>query len=667
MAKKQKKCKNCGKLFTPKGHEVCCSKECVRQARAKNRKTYDKACVICGEHFEATYAQQKFCSKEHHRNCVVCGHDFIVDTSNGRKAAVRTCSTKCAATLSHAGGKDKKARRRNSQEKYGVDNPFQSDEVKAKIKKTFEENPDKNYQFGTENFKKLIKDKYDVDNVSQLDDVKEKKKATSREHYGTDYHMQSKEVPDAMKQTSIVRYGVETALLLEENQRKAREGSKEKYGTDYPMQSPKCWKELKRKNQEKYGKDWYTQTDEYKEKAMATNREKYGVDWSLQAPEVKDKINATMIDRYGVENPFSSPEIQARIRETLIDEYGVDNVSKVPEIQQRKSETIAERAANDPDYMSHHRISKLNRDIAEKLNNDLNCDIHFEPSIGNGMNADIECILNDRRVIIDINPTITHNMDVPFQCILNSCTQPCGEHKPVSRDYHYQRAMSALYSLNTPYLQFYDWDSYETMRALVASHIMPITGKLSAHDCNVAKVESSDINAFLRENHVQGDVRGQSACYALMHAGEIIAVASFGKPRYNANYEWEWLRYAVRRDLIIRGAAVKLFNAFNDNMHPSSVISYVDFDHSTMRDSFMRSCGFIELEPTGASVCWSQPGSLNHVRNSSLIRQGADRLLGTHYGNMDACGLTNNQIMMLEGYLRVGTSGNRVFSWQQKL
>lgn len=621
MAKKQKKCKNCGKLFTPKGHEVCCSKECVRQARAKNRKTYDKACVICGEHFEATYAQQKFCSKEHHRNCVVCGHDFIVDTSNGRKAAVRTCSTKCAATLSHAGGKDKKARRRNSQEKYGVDNPFQSDEVKAKIKKTFEENPDKNYQFGTENFKKLIKDKYDVDNVSQLDDVKEKKKATSREHYGT----------------------------------------------DYPMQSPKCWKELKRKNQEKYGKDWYTQTDEYKEKAMATNREKYGVDWSLQAPEVKDKINATMIDRYGVENPFSSPEIQARIRETLIDEYGVDNVSKVPEIQQRKSETIAERAANDPDYMSHHRISKLNRDIAEKLNNDLNCDIHFEPSIGNGMNADIECILNDRHVIIDINPTITHNMDIPFQCILNSCTQPCCEHKPVSRDYHYQRAMSALYSLNTPYLQFYDWDSYETMRALVASHIMPITGKLSAHDCNVVKVESSDINAFLRENHVQGDVRGQSACYALMHAGEIIAVASFGKPRYNANYEWEWLRYAVRRDLIIRGAAVKLFNAFNDNMHPSSVISYVDFDHSTMRDSFMRSCGFIELEPTGASVCWSQPGSLNHVRNSSLIRQGADRLLGTHYGNMDACGLTNNQIMMLEGYLRVGTSGNRVFSWQQKL
>lgn len=621
MAKKQKKCKNCGKLFTPKGHEVCCSKECVRQARAKNRKTYDKACVICGKHFEATYAQQKFCSKEHHRNCVVCGHDFIVDTSNGRKAAVRTCSTKCAATLSHAGGKDKKARRRNSQEKYGVDNPFQSDEVKAKIKKTFEENPDKNYQFGTENFKKLIKDKYDVDNVSQLDDVKEKKKATSREHYGT----------------------------------------------DYPMQSPKCWKELKRKNQEKYGKDWYTQTDEYKEKAMATNREKYGVDWSLQAPEVKDKINATMIDRYGVENPFSSPEIQARIRETLIDEYGVDNVSKVPEIQQRKSETIAERAANDPDYMSHHRISKLNRDIAEKLNNDLNCDIHFEPSIGNGMNADIECILNDRRVIIDINPTITHNMDVPFQCILNSCTQPCGEHKPVSRDYHYQRAMSALYSLNTPYLQFYDWDSYETMRALVASHIMPITGKLSAHDCNVVKVESSDINAFLRENHVQGDVRGQSACYALMHAGEIIAVSSFGKPRYNANYEWEWLRYAVRRDLIIRGAAVKLFNAFNDNMHPSSVISYVDFDHSTMRDSFMRSCGFIELEPTGASVCWSRPGSLNHVRNSSLIRQGADRLLGTHYGSMDACGLTNNQIMMLEGYLRVGTSGNRVFSWQQKL
>lgn len=664
MAKKQKKCKNCGKPFTPKGHEACCSKECVRQARAKNRKAYDKVCVICGEHFEATYAQQKFCSKEHHRNCVVCGHDFIVDTSNGRKAAVQTCSAKCAATLSHAGGKDKEARRRNSQEKYGVENPLQADEVKAKIKKAFDENPDKDYRFGTDNFKKAIKNKYDVDNVSQLDSVKEKKKTTSQEHYGTDYPMQSPIIKEAVRNTNMARYGVPTALLTEESRQKAITTNQANYGTDYPMQSSKYWEELKQKNQEKYGKDWYTQTDEYKEKAMATNREKYGVDWSLQAPEIKDKINATMMERYGVENPFSSPEIQSRIRETLIDEYGVDNVSKVPEIQQRKAETIAERAANDPD-MSHHRISKLNRDIAEKLNNDLNCDIKFEPTIGNGMNADIECILNDRHVIIDINPTITHNMDVPFQCILNSCTQPCGEHQPITRDYHYQRAMSALDSLDTPYLQFYDWDSYETMRSLIASHIAPITGKLSAHDCNVVKVESSDINAFLRENHVQGDVRGQTACYALMHAGEIIAVASFGKPRYNVNYEWEWLRYAVRRDLIIRGAAVKLFNAFNADKHPVSVISYVDFDHSTMRDSFMRSCGFIELEHTGASVCWSQPGSLNHVRNSSLIRQGADRLLGTHYGSMDACGLTNNQIMMLEGYLRVGTSGNRVFTWIQ--
>lgn len=51
---------------------------------------------------------------------------------------------------------------------------------------------------------------------------------------------------------------------------------------------------------------------------------------------------------------------------------------------------------------------------------------------------------------------------------------------------------------------------------------------------------------------------------------------SFGKPRYNKNYECELLRLCTKNGYAVVGGAEKLFSYFVKTHNPKSVISYCD-------------------------------------------------------------------------------------------
>ena len=48
-------------------------------------------CIICREVFYSNIKGAKVCKKEHHRKCVICGNDFIVNRTDVRE----TCSGEC--------------------------------------------------------------------------------------------------------------------------------------------------------------------------------------------------------------------------------------------------------------------------------------------------------------------------------------------------------------------------------------------------------------------------------------------------------------------------------------------------------------------------------------------------------------------------------------------
>lgn len=77
--------------------------------------------------------------------------------------------------------------------------------------------------------------KYGLNNVFQLEKVKEKIKETNMKTYGCEFAMQNKDVQEKTKCTNKEKYGVEYQMQLEENKIKSRKTCKLKYGVETNM------------------------------------------------------------------------------------------------------------------------------------------------------------------------------------------------------------------------------------------------------------------------------------------------------------------------------------------------------------------------------------------------------------------------------------------------
>lgn len=155
-----------------------------------------------------------------------CGNEL--DFLNFKKGYRLYCSSKCSSN-----SEDKKIKMKQTCiERYGVENPYQSELIKNKIKQSCIIN------YGVENpmHSDEIKDKfrqtclitYGVENPSQSDKVKSKKTETSQRKYGVDHHMQVGEIADKCVSScykskyltmpsgrKIIYQGFEDKLILE--------------------------------------------------------------------------------------------------------------------------------------------------------------------------------------------------------------------------------------------------------------------------------------------------------------------------------------------------------------------------------------------------------------------------------------------------------------------
>lgn len=187
------------------------------------------------------------------------------------------------------------------------------------------------------------------------------------------------------------------------------------------------------------------------------------------------------------------------------------------------------------------------------------------------------------------------------------------------------------------------------------------TLKTSAHHCEHASITVQEANKLLDDWHVQGKTKNQEYCYALKYNGEPVAVATFAHARFNKSYEYEWIRYAVKPGVQVYGGQQALFAMFTGEVHPSSVISYVDYNHTTRERTFMDGLGFTMDGYTGPTLVWSKGNK--RITDSALRQHGADQLLNTSYGSREESGMNNHDIMEAEGWLPVYTAGNRRYTW----
>lgn len=521
--------------------------------------------------------------------------------------------------------------KRTCMEAYGVDNPLKSGAVVKKGKLTkLERYGDENYN----NRKKASDTKLEKYGDSAYNN-QQKYKQTCIEKYGVENVFQLQSVSEKIHNTMMDKYGVGHSMQSPVFQEKAKDTNRKRYGSDYVMQNDEVKHKSRDTNIEKYGHPCSLQNDEVKEKARNTMVEKYGVEHNSQTKEFWEKYKDTCVEKYGVEHPSMSEGVKDKMKHTCIERYGVEYASQSDEFKKRVMETNRRLYGVDWYCMTsecrlHGNDSKVNLNFAKTLEDSK---ISFEREFPlEGYSYDFKV----GNVLIELNPTITHNSAVNIY-----------GGNPKDENYHFAKSNTAeLHGLSC--IHIWDWDD----KAKIVRMLKPKT-ILYARKLVLREVDTVSCDRFLNEHHLQNTCKGQSVCLGLYMGDVLVEVMTFGKPRYNRNYEWELLRLCTHCDYKIVGGAERLYKHFVKSYSPKSIISYCD--NSKFNGGVYKRLGLSLLRLSKPSKHWWN--GKRHITDNFLRQRGFDQLFGANYGK----GTDNNELMLEHGFLPIYDCGQMTF------
>ena len=160
--------------------------------------------------------------------------------------------------------------------------------------------------------KKTCLEKYGVENPMQSEEFKQKHRDTCLERYGVESPLQSEEIRQKGKETLLRKYGVKNPFQSEEIKQKIAQRNLDKYGVEYPMRNEDIKEKFRQTCLRRHGVKYPFQSEDIKEKFKQTNILKYGVKYPIQHEDFKEKRVKTCLDRYGVDHPMQHPEIMAK-------------------------------------------------------------------------------------------------------------------------------------------------------------------------------------------------------------------------------------------------------------------------------------------------------------------------------------------------------------------
>ena len=135
---------------------------------------------------------------------------------------------------------------------------------------------------------------------------------------------------------------------------------------------------------------------------------------------------------------------------------------------------------------------------------------------------------------------------------------------------------------NIRLIQIFDTEWYanqEIVKSKIA-HLLGLSYRIYARQCVINCVTREAKNRFLIENHMQGTCIS-SINLGLFSEGNLVAVMTFGKSRFNKNAEWELLRYCSSKNVTVVGGAARLLRCFEQQYNFPSIVSYCDLRYGT--------------------------------------------------------------------------------------
>jgi hypothetical protein len=153
---------------------------------------------------------------------------------------------------------------------------------------------------------------------------------------------------------------------------------------------------------------------------------------------------------------------------------------------------------------------------------------------------------------------------------------------------------------------------------IVKSRLKNILGtdrRIYARHCQVRVISYDQAREFVSTYHMQGNAICKIA-YGCFLDNELVAVMTFGIPRYDKTAEYELIRYCSQGTVI--GGAGKLFSKFVKDHDPKSVISYCDMRWGS--GNLYRQLNFAQVEHK-QQPSYSYTDFVNRYHRSSFTKK----------------------------------------------
>ena len=481
--------------------------------------------------------------------CPICKKQYGIDQNlNITRGYNQTCSIRCSSINS------KQKVKKTCLQKYGVDNPAKAEIIKEKSKNICIQKYGSQYvnQFTNkelnQKYKQICLQKYGVDNPNKSIEVKTKFKNTCLQKYGVDNPSKSIEVKTKFKNTCLQKYGVTN-----------------------PNKIKKIRDKIKQTCLQKYGVEVSTQCDEIKNKVKQTCLQRYGVLAPMQNDLIKQKnklVKATKHYKNFVQNqiiPLFNLDLYLNNKQNLLYEYTwkcnkCNTVFKSPiNINWYRYKRNYARCLNCYPYIDKCGNSNEENEVYEFIKNLISYNI----------------IKNQREVIFPLELDIyIPNKKLAFQ--FDGLFYHSEINKP-NNNYHLIKTKKCL-EKDIQLIHIFE-NQWLFKQNIVKSRIKNLFGIydkiIYARKCSIKEVNNKDTQIFLNENHLQGFIKSKFNI-GLYYQNKLISLMTFGKSRYNKNYQYQLLRFCNLLGYHIPGAASKLLKYFQKTYSPKSIISYAD-------------------------------------------------------------------------------------------
>lgn len=432
------------------------------------------------------------------------------------------------------------------------------------------------------------------------------------------------------KETFLLKYENGHPMRTKETKDKHQNTMLENYGVTHPLKSKTLLKKLKETKLERYNNFHYCNSDKIRE----TKLERYG---SLYTPgnggvKVKaiNRLNELFFNSVDYTPLFNKLENDSDISKHFY--FKCNKCTKLFKFKNSNSREPICRCSYKNMYTKH---SKVELEISEFLTENNIEFIKQDRKILSGYELDI--LIPDYNLAIEVNGIYWHS-----------------EKQGKTKFYHINKTLECnLKGIHLIHITDIEWYAKkDIIKSIILSKLNKNKERLFAKQLTIKEIKDSKLkDEFLNNNHLQGkDI--SKIKLGLFYNNELYSVMTFGKPRFNKNYEYELIRFCNKKYTTIVGGFAKLLKYFIKNYKPNNILTYSNADFNTGDIYLNNNFKYLELIEPGYfyfknNLIVSRYESQKHKLNSLLLDYNKDI---SEYNNM-----TNN------GYNRYWNCGNYKF------